>query len=77
MTLAQRGAEHASQSTDLLDCQATRCFFGGIHASTLYRGIAAGRYPRPIHVGPNTSRWLRSECEAALRAMIEARRAAQ
>ena len=76
MTITHGEAEHASQP-DLLDCLATRRLFGGIHASTLYRGIAAGRYPRPVHVGPNTSRWLRSECEAALAAMIEARRAQQ
>jgi predicted DNA-binding transcriptional regulator AlpA len=35
--------------------------------------MAAGRYPKPIHVGPNSTRWLRSECEAALKAMIAAR----
>src|SRR5271157_1316523 len=37
-------------------------FFGGsrpIDPSTLYRGIRAGRYPAPIHIGPNASRWLR------------------
>jgi hypothetical protein len=36
-------------------------FFGGdwpIHYyySTLYRGIAVGRYPKPVHVGPNIPR---------------------
>jgi predicted DNA-binding transcriptional regulator AlpA len=48
-------------------------FFGGINPATLYRGIRAGRYPQPIKVGPGTSRWLRSECEAALAKMMEAR----
>ena len=42
-------------------------FFGGtrpINASTLYRGIRKlGRYPKPVKVGPGSSRWLRSECE--------------
>ena len=65
-----------TQPTDLLNLKATCLFFGGIHSATLYRGIPARRYPAPIKVGPNTSRWLRSECEAALQAMI-ARRAAQ
>jgi predicted DNA-binding transcriptional regulator AlpA len=67
----------ASHPTDLLDCPAVCAFFGGIHAATLYRGVAAKRYPPPIKVGPNSSRWLRHECEAALQAMIEARRATQ
>jgi Prophage CP4-57 regulatory protein (AlpA) len=52
-------------------------FFGGpdrpIHCSTLYRGVAAGRYPKPVHVGPNSVRWLRSECRKARQALIDAR----
>lgn len=61
---------------DLLDRKAVCCLFGGtrpINAATLYRGIRAGRFPAPIHVGPNASRWLRHECEAALQAMIAGR----
>ena len=63
---------------DLLDRPAVCRYFGGcrpLNAATLYRGIRAGRYPAPIKVGPGTSRWLRSECEAALQAMIERRAA--
>jgi predicted DNA-binding transcriptional regulator AlpA len=62
---------------NLLDRDATCAFFGGIrpiNPATLYRGIRRGRYPRPVKVGPGSSRWLRSECEAALRAMVEDRR---
>ena len=44
-----------------------------INASTLYRGIKQRRYPSPIKIGPNSSRWIRSECEAARQAMIAAR----
>ena len=61
--------------TDLLDRVEVCRLFGGskpINASTLYRGIKAGKLPRPIHVG-GSSRWLRSECEAVLREMVEAR----
>jgi predicted DNA-binding transcriptional regulator AlpA len=60
----------------LLDRRQTCFFFGGskpIDASTLYRGIREGRYPKPVKVGPGTSRWLREECEAALREMVEGR----
>lgn len=69
----------AVTSRDLLDLRAACAFFGGtrpLHSATLYRGIAAKRYPAPIKVGPNTSRWLLSECEAAKAAMIAARGAA-
>ena len=47
--------------------------FGGIDPATLYRGIKKGRYPKPLHVGPGSSRWLRSEVEACLQAMVEVR----
>jgi predicted DNA-binding transcriptional regulator AlpA len=60
----------------LLDRAAACEFFGGsrpINAATLYRGVRAGRYPRPVKVGPGSSRWLRAECEAALSAMVEGR----
>jgi predicted DNA-binding transcriptional regulator AlpA len=46
---------------------------GGINPSTLYRGIREGRYPKPVKVGPQSSRWLRDEVEATLRKMSEAR----
>jgi predicted DNA-binding transcriptional regulator AlpA len=42
-----------------------------VDAATLYRGIAKGRYPRPIKIGPGLSRWLAAECQAALASMIE------
>jgi predicted DNA-binding transcriptional regulator AlpA len=61
---------------DLLDCATTRKFFGGsrpIDAATLSRGIKRGLYPKPVRVSANSSRWLRSECEAALAAIVARR----
>jgi predicted DNA-binding transcriptional regulator AlpA len=61
---------------ELLDRRAACAFFGGtkpINVATLYRGIRRGRYPKPVKVG-GSSRWLRSECELALQAMVEGRR---
>jgi predicted DNA-binding transcriptional regulator AlpA len=63
--------------SELLDKAEVCRLFGGtrpLNASTLYRGIKLGRYPKPVRVGPNSSRWLLSECQAALRAMVEDRR---
>jgi predicted DNA-binding transcriptional regulator AlpA len=60
----------------LLDRRQTCFFFGGskpIDPSTLYRGIRQGRYPRPVKVGPGSSRWLREECEASLKVMVDGR----
>jgi len=60
---------------DLLDRRAVCEMFGGtrpINASTLYRGIRVGRFPRPVRIG-GSSRWLRAECEKALRAMLKGR----
>ena len=52
-------------------------FFGGpgrpIHPATLYRGIADDRYPRPVWIGPNSVRFLLSECRTARQRMIDAR----
>jgi predicted DNA-binding transcriptional regulator AlpA len=78
-TLPQREATAALREDELLDLKEVCRFFGGtrpINPATLYRGVSAGHYPKPIKIGPNTSRWLRSECIAALEGMIE-RRAAQ
>jgi predicted DNA-binding transcriptional regulator AlpA len=63
-------------SAELLDRDAACRFFGGtrpINSGTLYRGIRKGRYPKPVKVGPGSSRWLREECEAALQAMVQGR----
>jgi predicted DNA-binding transcriptional regulator AlpA len=58
---------------ELLDRPETCRFFGGsrpIDPSTLYRGIRKGLFPRPVKIGPGSSRWLRQECEAAMAALI-------
>ena len=60
---------------EMLDKEGVCSLFGGtrpINASTLYRGISKGLYPKPVKVG-GSSRWLRCECEAALRSMVEGR----
>jgi predicted DNA-binding transcriptional regulator AlpA len=47
----------------LLDRTAACEFFGGtrpLNPATLYRGIRKGRYPRPVKVGPGSSRCKRS-----------------
>ena len=55
-------------ASDLVD-ETTACrILGGeqspIHRSTLWRGINAGRYPKPLKVGPSTNRWITGELQA-------------
>jgi len=62
---------------DLLDRREVCRFFGGsrpLNPATLYRGIRKGLFPQPVRVG-GSSRWLRAECETALGAIVESRRA--
>ncbi|MER8553621.1 hypothetical protein [Mesorhizobium sp. M0019] len=55
---------------DLVD-EAIACrLIGGsntpIHRSTLWRGINAGRYPRPLKISASTNRWRVGELRKAL-----------
>jgi predicted DNA-binding transcriptional regulator AlpA len=59
----------------LLDINEVCSFFGGtkpLAPCTIYRGMGK-LYPKPVKVGPNTSRWLRYECVEALNKIIAAR----
>ncbi|TIT99794.1 MAG: hypothetical protein E5W55_04145 [Mesorhizobium sp.] len=63
--------------SDLVD-EPTACkVLGGdnspIHRSTLWRGVNAGRYPKPIKVGPGTNRWRLSELTAVVDRLAAAR----
>jgi predicted DNA-binding transcriptional regulator AlpA len=60
---------------NLLDKRAVCALLGGsrpINAATLYRHIRKGLLPPPIKLG-GSSRWLLTEIEAALQAMIGGR----
>ncbi|MGQ2909355.1 MAG: helix-turn-helix transcriptional regulator [Aliihoeflea sp.] len=57
-------------ASELVD-EPTACkIIGGsetpIHRSTLWRGINAGRFPKPLKIGPGTNRWRTSELVAFL-----------
>jgi prophage regulatory protein len=59
---------------DLLTCKEVAILFGDLHQSTVWRWVKSGRLPRPVKLSGGTSRWLRSELEAVLARMVEARR---
>jgi predicted DNA-binding transcriptional regulator AlpA len=41
-----------------------------VHSSTVYRMIAKGLWPKPVHPSPGISRWIDEECEAALAKLV-------
>jgi predicted DNA-binding transcriptional regulator AlpA len=57
---------------ELFDKDGLCHYFGDIHPSTAYRKIKQGLLPKPIKIG-GSSRWLRTECEAVLQAMVDGR----
>jgi predicted DNA-binding transcriptional regulator AlpA len=64
------------QTEELLDVAEACRFLGGsrpIHFTTLYRGIKAGHYSKPIKIGPFLVRWRRSELQADIDRMIAER----
>jgi hypothetical protein len=75
--MEQASEQISTPAVELMDKDETCRFFGGtnrpINAATLYRGMQTGRYPKPIKVGANSSRWIKSECAAALSKIIAAR----
>jgi predicted DNA-binding transcriptional regulator AlpA len=44
----------------------------GVHQITVFKWAAAGILPKPLRIGPNTSRWIGSDIEAHERARREA-----
>jgi prophage regulatory protein len=40
----------------------------GLHRVTIYRRIAAGKFPKPFHPGARASRWSEAELDTWLRA---------
>jgi len=58
----------------LYDLDAVCRYFGGtkpLHPATIYRGIEAGRYPRPVRVSTNTNRWLGRELKVCRQALVD------
>jgi predicted DNA-binding transcriptional regulator AlpA len=47
--------------------------FGDVSRVTLWRWVKAGKVPAPVMLSARAARWIRAECEAARRKMIEGR----
>lgn len=60
------------RDTDLIDeAEACREIGGNkpINPSTLWRGVKNGRYSKPIHIGPQSVRWIRGELRSDIARM--------
>jgi predicted DNA-binding transcriptional regulator AlpA len=63
-------------SDDLLDIRAACAFVGGsrpINPATLWRGVKAGRFSKPIRISAQAVRWRRSELAADIERMAAER----
>ena len=62
------------QNTDveLIDINGVAQLLGGMNYATIYRGIAAGVYPKPIKIG-HLSRWVKSEWISVIQSRIAER----
>lgn len=61
---------------DLLDLYAACAFIGGsrpINPATLWRGVKAGRFAKPIKISAQAVRWRRRELQADIDRMIAER----
>lgn len=61
---------------DLLDIYEACKFIGGskpINPATLWRGIKAGRFSKPIKIGGQAVRWRRIDLEADITRMVAER----
>jgi prophage regulatory protein len=45
----------------------------GIHRATMWRKIAAGKFPKPIKIGANSNGWIEAEIDAWLHERIAER----
>jgi predicted DNA-binding transcriptional regulator AlpA len=64
------------QDNELLDVYEACRFLGGsrpINPATLWRGVKAGRFAKPIKIGVQAVRWRRSELAADIARMAAER----
>ena len=54
---------------DLLDKNEVCQMLGGIHPSTLWRMVRAGKWPKPIKINTQIRRWSWYECHRTLEAL--------
>ncbi|MFP6559452.1 helix-turn-helix transcriptional regulator [Paraburkholderia sp. B3] len=59
----EQGGDHAGAKARLIRLREVRTRVG-LGASTVYRYLAAGKFPRPVDIGGGRVAWLESEVDA-------------
>lgn len=62
-----------TEDIELITGQQARQILGVIAPSTMYRRINAGTFPKPVKLGRRSTRFVRGECEALAKKMVEER----
>ena len=44
----------------------------GLSHTTIYKMVEEGRFPRPLRIGPNTTRWRSDQVDAWMKEQMEA-----
>jgi predicted DNA-binding transcriptional regulator AlpA len=77
LSLVSNAAIAAVRGTELVNEPRACAVLGGpetpIHRSTLWRGIRAGRYPKPIKVSARACRWRLDELLAVIERAVSDR----
>jgi prophage regulatory protein len=71
--MAEQIVERAGAKARLIRLREVRTRVG-LGASTVYRYLAAGKFPRPVAIGGGRVAWLESEIDAWIASRLEAER---
>lgn len=62
-----------TEDVELITGKQARQMLGVMTPSTMYRRIHAGTFPKPVKLGRRSTRFVRGECEALVKQMIQER----
>ncbi|CAN7695913.1 helix-turn-helix transcriptional regulator [Paraburkholderia sp. 22099] len=71
--MAEQIVERAGANARLIRLREVRTRVG-LGASTVYRYLATGKFPRPVEIGGGRVAWLESEIDAWIASRLEAER---
>lgn len=60
-------------TVELITVKEAMKMVGILNTSTMYRAIKAGKFPKPVKLGKQSTRFVKSECEDYVRKLIEER----
>jgi predicted DNA-binding transcriptional regulator AlpA len=61
------------QDAELITAKEAMKMTGILNSSTMYRAIKAGKFPKPVKIGPQSTRFLKSEIFDYVRRLVAER----